>query len=67
MVISQEEHARKQLAAPPIKATLAAIGFGVLVTLVVFGAALGLLLAVPSLQHASAVVTYTFPQCSRHI
>lgn len=56
MVISQEEHTRKKLVAPPIKATLAAIGVGVLVTLVVFGAALGLLLAVPSLQRASAVV-----------
>lgn len=56
MVISQEEHARKQLVAPPMKATLAAIGVGALVTLVVFGAALGLLLTMPSLQHASAVV-----------
>lgn len=56
MVISQEEYAKKPLVVPPIKATLAAIGVGVVVTLVVFGAALGLLLAVPSLQHASAAV-----------
>lgn len=56
MVISQEEHTRKHLVAPPIKAMLAAVGVGVLVTLVTFGAALGLLVAVPSLQHANAVV-----------
>ena len=44
------------LAAPPIKMTLATIGAGVLVTVGVYGAALGLLLTVPSLQQSSAVV-----------
>ena len=60
MVIAHAEHARKRLAspftAPPMKTTLAAIGTGLLVTVVVFGGTLGLLLTVPPLQESSAIV-----------
>ncbi len=60
VVTSQVIASRKQVDAPfttpPTKTTIATIGVGLLITGVVFGVVYGLLLAVPSLQQASAVV-----------